>query len=126
MSKQTFFIIFLAIGSLCGIFALLLFAISIPIKEILSIENVDYIYDKLSFHMFFLEAILVIVGLAAAVLGFIGYQSIKEEAVNQAVNQAKDEVRVYFGKLPEKPDIPIKSSRDGSNEPKMTDREEGE
>ena len=44
-------------GSICGFFALLLFAISIPRKEIISIENVDYIYDKLSFHMFFLEPI---------------------------------------------------------------------
>ena len=134
MSKQTFFIIFLAIGSLCGVFALLLFAISIPRKELLSIENVDYIYDKLSFHMFFLEAILVIVGLAAAVLGFIGYQSIKEEAVkqavkqavNQAVGKAKDEAEAYLKGLPKQPDIPIKSPHNGSNEPKLEDRKEGE
>ena len=105
----------------------MLFAIGIPRKEIISIENVDDIYDKLSFHMFFLEAILVIVGLAAAVLGFVGYQSIKDEAVSQAVSKAKDEVRVYFEKLPEQPDIPIKSSRKGSDEPRMKDRkEEGE
>ena len=98
----------------------------IPAKEVISVNEVDYIYDKLSFHMFFLEAILVVAGVAAAVLSFIGYQSIKDEAVRQAVGKAKDEARAYFGKLPEKPDIPIKSSRDGSNEPKMTDREEGE
>ena len=126
MTKQTIFNILFGFGGLCGIAALLLFAFSIPVKEIISIGDVDYIYDKLSFHMFFLEAILVVAGVAAAVLSFIGYQSIKDEAVRQAVGKAKDEVRVYFGKLPEKPDIPIKSSRDGSNEPKMTDREEGE
>ncbi len=71
------------------------FALSIPVKGIISIDDVDYIYDKLSFHMFFLEAILVIVGLAAAVLGIVGYQSIKDEAVSQAVSKAKDEARAY-------------------------------
>ena len=112
--------------SLSGFFALLLFVFAIPRKEILSLENVNYIYDKLSFHMFFLEAILVIAGLAAAVLGFIGYQSIKDEAVSQAVEKAKDEAIAYFGKLPTPPDVPIRSLHDGSNGPEKIDRTEEE
>lgn len=125
MTKQTFVSILLGLGSLSGFFALLLFVFAIPRKEILSLENVNYIYDKLSFHMFFLEAILVIVGLAAAVLGFIGYQSIKDEAVSQAVEKAKDEAIAYFGKL-QPPDVPIRSPHDGSNGPEKTDRTEEE
>ena len=128
MTKQTIFNIFCGIGGLCGIFALLLFAFSIPVEEIISIDDVDYIYDKLSFHMFFLEAILVIIGLAAAVLGIVGYQSIKDEAVSQAVSKAKDEARAYFEALdkPTKSDIPIKPPHSGSNRPEMESRVEEE
>ena len=128
MTKQTIFNILFGFGGLCGIAALLFFAFSIPVKEIISIDDVDYIYDKLSFHMFFLEAILVIVGLAAAVLGIVGYQSIKDEAVSQAVSKAKDEARAYFETLdkPTKSDIPIKSPHDSSSKPEMETRVEEE
>ena len=120
---KTFLYILLSVGSICGILALLLFVFSIPIKEIISVDDVDYIYDKLSFHMFFLEAILIIVGLAAAVLGIVGYQSIKDEAVSQAVGKAKDEARAYFQTLskPTESEIPVKSSDNSSKQPKMAD-----
>ena len=45
--------------------------------------------------MWFLEMILLVVGLAAAVLGFVGYQSIKEEAIKQAVEKAGREALAY-------------------------------
>jgi len=128
MTKQTIFNILFGIGGLCGIVALLLFALRIPVEEIISIDDVDYIYDKLSFHMFFLEAILVIVGLVAAVLGIVGYQSIKDEAVSQAVSKGKDEARAYLEALdkPTKSDIPIKSPHDDSGKPEMETRDEEE
>lgn len=104
------------------------FRLAFQYKEIISIDDVDYIYDKLSFHMFFLEAILVIVGLAAAVLGIVGYQPIKDEAVSQAVSKAKDEARAYFETLdkPTKSDIPIKSPHDSSSKSEMETRVEEE
>lgn len=46
--------------------------------------------------MWFLEMILLIAGLAAAVLGFVGYQSVKEEAVKQAVERARQETQAYL------------------------------
>lgn len=133
---KRFYSIFFFIGSLCGVAALLLFLIKIPKWDIISLDNVDYIYDKLSFHMFFLELILILVGIGAAVLAFFGYQSIKEEAVRQAVNQAvnqavakaSDEVRAFFqtsGK-PTEWDISRESPHDGSSKSEMETRDEEE
>ena len=80
-------------GGLCGIAALLSLFHLIPIETIVSVNKVEYVYEKLSLHMWFLEMILLIAGLAAAVLGFVGYQSVKEEAVKQAVEQAVEKAR---------------------------------
>lgn len=83
-------------GGLCGIAALLSLFHLIPIETIVSVNKVGYIYEKLSLHMWFLEMILLIAGLAAAVLGFVGYQSVKEEAVKQAVERARQETQAYL------------------------------
>ena len=83
-------------GGLCGIAALLSLFHLIPIETIVSVNKVEYVYEKLSLHMWFLEMILLIAGLAAAVLGFVGYQSVKEEAIKQAVEKARQETLAYL------------------------------
>lgn len=83
-------------GGLCGIAALLSLFYLVPIESMVSGNKIEYIYEKLSLHMWFLEMILLIAGLAAAVLGFVGYQSVKEEAVKQAVEKAGQETRAFL------------------------------
>ena len=75
-------------GGLCGVAALLLYFYLIPVKIMVSSGEVEYIYSKLSLHMWFLEMILLVFGISIAVLGFIGYQSIRDEAVKKATDQA--------------------------------------
>ena len=82
-------------GGLCGFAALLSLFHLIPVETIVSVNKIGYIYERLSLHMWFLEMILLVVGLAAAVLGFVGYQSIKEEAIKQAVEKAGQEALAY-------------------------------
>lgn len=50
------------------------------------------IYQNLSFHMWILEMVLLTVGISVATLGFIGFQSIKDEAVKKATDEARREV----------------------------------
>ena len=83
-------------GGLCGFAALLSLFHLIPVETIVSVNKIGYIYERLSLHMWFLEMILLVVGLAAAVLGFVGYQSIKEGAIKQAVEKARQEVIEYL------------------------------
>lgn len=86
-------------GGLCGFAALLSLFHLIPVETIVSVNRIGYIYEKLSLHMWFLEMILLVVGLAAAVLGFVGYQSIKEEAIKQAVEKAGQEALSYLKRV---------------------------
>lgn len=86
-------------GGLCGFAALLSLFHLIPVETIVSVNKIGYIYEKLSLHMWFLEMILLVVGLAAAVLGFVGYQSIKEEAIKQAVEKAGQEALSYLKRV---------------------------
>ena len=86
-------------GGLCGFAALLSLFHLIPVETIVSVNKIEYIYEKLSLHMWFLEMILLVVGLAAAVLGFVGYQSIKEEAIKQAVEKAGQEALSYLKRV---------------------------
>ena len=44
-------------GGLCGIAALLSLFHLIPIETIVSVNKVEYVYEKLSLHMWFLEMI---------------------------------------------------------------------
>ena len=86
-------------GGLCGFAALLSLFHLIPVETIVSVNKIEYIYEKLSLHIWFLEMILLVVGLAAAVLGFVGYQSIKEEAIKQAVEKAGQEALSYLKRV---------------------------
>ena len=86
-------------GGLCGFAALLSLFHLIPIENIVSVNKIGYIYERLSLHMWFLEMILFVVGLAAAVLGFVGYQSIKEEAIKQAVEKSGQEALAYLRRV---------------------------
>ena len=70
---------------LCGI-GVLLFHLY-PIKITISGDDID-IYQNLSFHMWILEMVLLTVGISVATLGFVGFQSIKDEAVKRATDEA--------------------------------------
>ena len=83
-------------GGFCGFAALLWIFHLIPVETIVPVNKIEHIYEKLSLHIWFLEMILLVVGLAAAVLGFVGYQSIKEEAIKQAVEKAGQEAIEYL------------------------------
>ena len=93
------FVVLSIIGSLFGIGALLFLLYLFPIKITISEDDIN-VYDKLSFHMWILEMVLLTVGISVAVLGFIGYQSIKDEAIkkatDEAVKKAKEEARREF------------------------------
>lgn len=91
---STFFSMF---GGSCGIGALFLYFYLVPIKDMVPGKEAGHIYERLYFQMWILEMVLLTIGVAAAVLGFIGYQSIKEEAVKRAVEEAKKEFNVRFG-----------------------------
>ena len=86
-------------GGLCGFAALLSLFHLIPVETIVPVNKIGYIYERLSLHIWFLEMILLVVGLAAAVLGFVGYQSIKEEAIKQAIEKAGQEAQAYLKRV---------------------------
>ena len=110
-------------GGLCGIAALLSLFYLIPIETIVSVNKVEYIYEKLSLHMWFLEMILIIAGLATAVVGFIGYQSVKDEAVKQAVKQAGQETQAYLKTVNLHESDTILRSADHQIRPESTEEE---
>ena len=110
-------------GGLCGVAALLLFFYLIPVKTMISSEEVEYIYAKLSLHMWFLEMILIIAGLTAAVLGFVGYQAVKEEAIKQAVEKARQETQAYLKTVNLHESDTILRSADHQIRPESTEEE---
>ena len=72
-----------------------------------------------------MEAILVTIGLAAAALGILGYQSIRDEAVRQAAKKAEEQAVVYLKNLG-KSDLLKESPGNGSNQREMKTRDEEE
>lgn len=67
------------VGAVCGIGALLLGFVGLPIR-IAPPVLAERLYTQVSLHLFFMEMILVIAALFVGVLGFVGYQSLKNEA----------------------------------------------
>ena len=80
------------VGAAAGLGALLLYAHRIPRRSGVSAPDAAALYDQLALHMWFLEMILVIVGITVAVLGALGYQAVKEVAVRAA----EKETRAYL------------------------------
>ena len=84
-----------ALGGLCGVAALLLGAVGLPVT-LIPPELAASLYTLVSIHLWFLEVILLLVGLAVGVLGVLGYQSLKDEARLVAAREA----RTHLGALP--------------------------
>ena len=76
-----------ALGGLCGVAALLLGAVGLPVT-LTPPELAARLYTQISVHLWYLEMILLIVGLAIGVLGILGYQAIREAATTMARAEA--------------------------------------
>lgn len=76
-----------ALGGLCGVAALLLGAVGLPVT-VTPPELAARLYTQVSIHLWYLEMILLLVGLAIGVLGVLGFQSIREAAITAARAEA--------------------------------------
>lgn len=76
-----------ALGGLCGVAALLLGAVGLPVT-VTPPELAARLYTQVSIHLWYLEMILLLVGLAIGVLGILGYQAIREAAITAARAEA--------------------------------------
>ena len=76
-----------ALGGLCGVAALLLGAVGLPVT-LTPPELAARLYTQVSVHLWYLEMILLLVGLAIGVLGVLGFQSIREAAITMARDEA--------------------------------------
>ena len=111
-------------GGSCGIGALLLFFHLVPIKPMIPGKEMEYIYERLYFQIWILEMVLLTIGIAAAILGVIGYQSIKEEAVRRAVEEAKNEFNMQFNTTYKLPDREPGQSHVTQEQPEISEEEE--
>ena len=75
------------LGGLCGVAALLLGAVGLPVA-LTPPDLAARLYTQVSVHLWYLEMILLIVGLAIGVLGILGYQAIREAATTMARTEA--------------------------------------
>ena len=76
-----------ALGGLCGVAALLLGAVGLPVT-LTPPELAARLYTQVSVHLWYLEMILLVVGLGIGVLGILGYQAIREAATTMARTEA--------------------------------------
>ncbi len=88
-----------ALGGLCGVVALLLGAVGLPVT-LTPPELAARLYTQISIHLWFLEVILLLVGLAVGVLGVLGYQSLKDEARLVAAREAREYFRAQASEKP--------------------------
>lgn len=96
-----------ALGGLCGVAALLLGAVGLPVT-LTPPDLAARLYTQVSVHLWYLEMILLLVGLAIGVLGILGYHAIREAATtmarteaNRVVKRQMEEFRAGFlGGLP--------------------------
>ena len=108
--------------------ALLFLLYLFPIKITISENNMD-IYEKLSFHMWILEMVLFTFGIFAAILGFIGYQSIRDGAIktatDEAVKKAMEEVRREFTRWmdDQKRELPVHRDEQHHVQPDRTEED---
>lgn len=57
-----------------------------------------YMLNALSVQISLLQTVLAAVGIALAFIGFLGYQTIKEAAVEKAVSESQKEVQIFLNK----------------------------
>lgn len=77
-----------AVGGLCGIAALLLGLLGVPIGMPAPLLA-ERLYSQVSLHLWFVEILLIVVAVGAAVFGLVGYQSIREAAAVMARAEAR-------------------------------------
>ena len=85
-----------SLGAITGAASLALYFSTIPLRSLLEGRELTIVFDRLALQIWFLECILIITALVLAILGVVGYQSIKDEATKQAVEQAQSAVRNYL------------------------------
>lgn len=88
-----------ALGGLCGVAAFLFVAVGLPVT-LTPPELAARLYTQVSVHLWFLEVILLLVGLAVGVLGVLGYQSLKDEARLVAAREAREHFRAQASERP--------------------------
>lgn len=83
-----FLIVVSAVGGLCGVAALLLGFLALPIGMPAPLLA-ERLYSQVSLHLWFVEILLIVVAVGAAVFGLVGYQSIREAAAVMARAEAR-------------------------------------
>ncbi len=83
-----FLIVVAAVGGLCGVAALLLGVLALPMGLPAPLLA-ERLYSQVSLHLWFVEILLILVAVGAAVFGLAGYQSIREVAATMARAEAR-------------------------------------
>lgn len=83
-----FLIVVAALGGLCGVAALLLSVLSLPMGMPAPLLA-ERLYSQVSLHLWFLEILLILIAVGAAVFGLVGYQTIREAACAMARAEAR-------------------------------------
>lgn len=83
-----FLIVVAALGGFCGVAALLLGVLSLPIGMPAPLLA-ERLYSQVSLHLWFVEIFLILIAVGAAVFGLVGYQSIREAATVMARAEAR-------------------------------------
>lgn len=78
-----FLIVVAALGGLCGVAALLLSVLSLPMGMPAPLLA-ERLYSQVSLHLWFVEIFLILIAVGAAVFGLVGYQTIREAACAEA------------------------------------------
>ena len=92
------------VGAITGAASLTLYFTTIPLRSLVDGKELTIVFDRLSLQIWILECILIITALVLAILGVVGYQSIKDEAskkaveaaTKRAVEQAQNDVRDFL------------------------------
>lgn len=78
-----FLIVVAALGGFCGVAALLLGVLSLPIGMPAPLLA-ERLYSQVSLHLWFVEIFLILIAVGAAAFGLVGYQAIREAACAEA------------------------------------------
>lgn len=83
-----FLIVVAALGGFCGVAALLLGVLSLPMGMPAPLLA-ERLYSQVSLHLWFVEIFVILVAVGAAVFGLVGYQTIREAAATMARAEAR-------------------------------------
>ena len=90
-----FLIVVAAVGGLCGVAALLLGVLALPMGLPAPLLA-ERLYSQVSLHLWFVEILLIVVAVGAAAFGLVGYQSIREAATVMARAEARRVVAAHM------------------------------